>query len=543
MRMAAGTVLGWKVGISADSFPHNTLFTTLVDADALKLSNIEASSSQKVDEAIPKNLDYNLQPGEIKGIQDKLFGLNIRIVAYRAPAIGQDEPSARKVFGFAKELKVETIVSEQMPGDLSLIDKLANEYGINVAFCGNLKSVLAAVQGHSNRLGVCGDTGAWLQEGLKPVEALSQLKERALVIGLSDRSALGASGHNVALGTGAAEIRQFLREMYRLQIKPSLMTVDGTGATTTMAELSHSFDEFEKALQPILAQRVDEISRTTASRRAPNLMTDEERQKIDAALPSAAPAKPKKPRKLLILDLNVAYGGHRSIPAENYGLEMMGKKTGAYEAIFDDNLDNLKYPKIKDYDAIFLNNTVGMIFVDPEVRQGLVRFVREGGGLAGNHSTSHASMDWPELHEMLGAVRGVHRQPTEKFWVKIDDPNSPLTAAFHGQEFEYSDEFFRFVTPPYSREKLHVLLSMDVAKTDMNQGMPFMPGKLSRPDSDYAVSWIRSYGKGRVFFCILGHNPTLFDSPELARYFLAGIQYILGDLDADSTPSAKLSGK
>ncbi len=50
---------------------------------------------------------------------------------------------------------------------------------------------------------------------------------------------------------------------------------------------------------------------------------------------------------------------------------MMGKRTGAYEAIFDDNLDNLKYPKIKDYDAIFLNNTVGMIFVDPEVREGI----------------------------------------------------------------------------------------------------------------------------------------------------------------------------
>ncbi len=106
--------------------------------------------------------------------------------------------------------------------------------------------------------------------------------------------------HNVALGTGAVEIPQFLREMYRLQIKPSLMTVDGTGSTVTIADLSHSFDELEKALQPIMAQRVDEISRTTASRRAPNLMTDEERQKIDAALPTQAPAKPKKPRKLLV---------------------------------------------------------------------------------------------------------------------------------------------------------------------------------------------------------------------------------------------------
>jgi hypothetical protein len=464
------------------------------------------------------------------------------MVAYQVPAMGPDETSSRKLFGFAKDLKVETIVLERIPEDLSLVDKLANEYGLNVALCGNLKDVLAAVQGHSNRLGVCADTGVWLQEGRKPVETLSQIKERLLVVGLRDRNALGATGHNVALGTGVAGIPQFLREMCRLEIKPSLITIDATGSTSTMADTSRSLDDFEKALLPVMAERVDEISRTTASR-GPDRLSPEEKQKIDSALPTKAPAKPKKLRKLLVLDLNIAYGGHRSIPAENYALAMMGQKTGAYEAVFNDNLDNLKYPKIKDYDAIFLNNTVGMIFVDPEVREGLLRFVREGGGLGGNHSTSHASMDWPEFHEMIGVTRGVHRQNTEKFWVKIDDPHSPLTAAFHGQEFEYQDEFFRFVTPPYSRDKLHILLSMDVAKTDMNQGTPFMPGTLSRPDSDYAVSWIRSYGKGRVFFCILGHNPTLFDSPALAQYFLSGIQFMLGDLDADTTPSSTLPVK
>ena len=61
-----------------------------------------------------------------------------------------------------------------------------------------------------------------------------------------------------------------------------------------------------------------------------------------------------------------------------------------------------------------------------------------------------------------------------------------------------------------------------------------------RADADYAVSWIHTYGKGRVFFAILGHNPTIFTTPSVARYFLAGIQYILGDLDADATPSNKL---
>ena len=104
-----------------------------------------------------------------------------------------------------------------------------------------------------------------------------------------------------------------------------------------------------------------------------------------AAVPAEAPAKPKKPRKLLVLDLQVAYGGHGSIPAANLALELWGKKTGAFTAEFSNDLDNLKYPKIKDYDAIFLNNNVGQVFVDPQVRAGMLRYVKEGGGLAGCH--------------------------------------------------------------------------------------------------------------------------------------------------------------
>jgi hypothetical protein len=76
----------------------------------------------------------------------------------------------------------------------------------------------------------------------------------------------------------------------------------------------------------------------------------------------------------------------------------------------------------------------------------------------------------------------------------------------------------------------------------MNQGRVFVSGSMvSRPDADYAVSWIRDYDKGRVFFTILGHNPTLFESPQLAKFFLGGLQFILRDLDTKAAPSGPLS--
>jgi len=82
-------------------------------------------------------------------------------------------------------------------------------------------------------------------------------------------------------------------------------------------------------------------------------------------------------------------------------------------------------------------------------------------------------------------------------------------------------------------------LSFDVEKTDMNQGRECK--NCFRADNDYAISWIRSYDKGRVFYCSLGHNPDAFWTPVILQHFLAGFQFALGDLEADTTPSAKLA--
>ena len=99
------------------------------------------------------------------------------------------------------------------------------------------------------------------------------------------------------------------------------------------------------------------------------------------------------------------------------------------------------------------------------------------------------------------------------------------------------DEFYHFVpTGPFSRDKLHVLISINAGKSDLSHWQ-------IRPDNDYGLTWIKSYGKGRVFNCALGHTPTLFATPSLAEHILAGIQFVLGDLEADTTPSAKLAAR
>jgi hypothetical protein len=100
-----------------------------------------------------------------------------------------------------------------------------------------------------------------------------------------------------------------------------------------------------------------------------------------AALPERAPATPKRTRKLLIFDLNVIYPGHPSRFYANLAFQEMGKKTGAFDVVISRDPAVFEKENLAEFDAVFLNNTVGNLFEDPALRQSLVEFVYGGGGL------------------------------------------------------------------------------------------------------------------------------------------------------------------
>ena len=271
-----------------------------------------------------------------------------------------------------------------------------------------------------------------------------------------------------------------------------------------------------------------------------------ERARIEAALPQKAPALPKRPRKLLIFDLNVGYGnGHPSIPTANEAFSRMGKKTGAFETVVSRDPTVFRRESLKNFDAVFLNNTVGNLFEDPALRQSLLEFVYAGGGLMGVHGTSVAftrwqeggQEDWPEFAVMLGMRGAHHRANTEQVVMKLEEPDHPVVACFGGQGIPLQDEFFRPVGT-YSRNRDRVLLGLDLEKT----GLANEPHDgCYREDKDYAMAWVRQYGRGRVFYTAFGHHPAIFENPKLLPFYLAGTQFVLGDLPAPTLPSGKLT--
>jgi sugar phosphate isomerase/epimerase/type 1 glutamine amidotransferase len=275
------------------------------------------------------------------------------------------------------------------------------------------------------------------------------------------------------------------------------------------------------------------------------IISEESRAKIEEALPTQAIAPPKKPRKLLIYDVNVGYPGHPSRFFANLAIKRMGEKTGAFQTVISRDPSVFERKSLQQFDAVFLNNTVGNLFIDPQLRQSLLEFVCGGGGLLGVHGTSvafthwpGAREDWPEFAAMLGARGAKHRDSNEHVVFKFDDANHPLNRPFGSKGFDYRDEFFR-VHEPYSRDRVRVLFSIDTEKTDMNQGAA--RGQVEREDNDYALAWVRNYGRGRIFYCTVAHNPYVFWDPTMLQFYLGAVQFALGDLPVPTIPSSRLS--
>jgi len=272
-------------------------------------------------------------------------------------------------------------------------------------------------------------------------------------------------------------------------------------------------------------------------------------KKIEKALPEKAAAKPKQARKLLIYSKTLGFR-HGSIPTGAAAIKMMGEATGAYTADHSEDPAMFDENRLGQYDAVLFLNTTGDCLaprngkLNPEEaatlekrKKNFLDFVKSGKGFAGIHSATDTFYSWKEYGELIGAWFTSH--PWGNVPLKVDSPNHPLTGMFDASGFDIRDEIYMFGPKsqagkfggyqPYARDKLRVLLSVDGSKFKQKGG--------ARPDNDYAISWVREYDKGRVFYCALGHSDAMYWHPDMLRHYLAGLQYVLGDLPADATPS------
>jgi len=271
-----------------------------------------------------------------------------------------------------------------------------------------------------------------------------------------------------------------------------------------------------------------------------------------AALPDKPYATPQSLRHVLVLARAVGWV-HSSIPLAAKMVEYLGDKTGAWMTTITYDAATITPENLKQYDAIFLDSTTGEFLDAPNDkaatdlrRQALLDFVKGGKGVASIHAATDSyhtngptpTGTWPEFNQLIGGFFKFHWVYPTLIPVKVDDPNSPLTVMLPRNGFEMVDETYTFPQDSFSRKRVHVLTSINYAKMSAEDKAK-EPAATRRTDGDYALSYIQRVGNGRVFYEAHGHDERVYFLRPFVAHMLAGIQYALGDLKADDSPSAK----
>lgn len=233
------------------------------------------------------------------------------------------------------------------------------------------------------------------------------------------------------------------------------------------------------------------------------------------------PAPTTKPITILVTSQTQGFH-HSSIPLGQDILKQIGVDTGKVVVTIDDALKECTTDGLKPYDLVMFVNTTHELAIAESQKAALMDFVKSGKGFVGVHAATDTFYEWPEYGEMIGGYFDGHPwHATDTVTIKNEKPRNPIVSPFGKEPFQLTEELYQ-LKAPYDRAKCEVLLSLDTSKTDMTK-----PG-VKRTDGDFAVSWIKDYGKGRVFYTSLGHNENVWRDKRYQAHLLAGIEWAAG---------------
>jgi type 1 glutamine amidotransferase len=193
-------------------------------------------------------------------------------------------------------------------------------------------------------------------------------------------------------------------------------------------------------------------------------------------------------------------------------------------------------PKFPDYNVV-VSNYQGDDW-PAETRQALVDYVHNGGGLVIYHFACAAFPEWKEYNEMMGLggwggrtekagpyvrwrdgkiVRdnspgktGSHG-PAQPFQIVVREPDHPITKGLPTEFMHVTDELYGWLRGP--AKNLTVLATA------------FAPKEKGGAGEHEPVLFTVDYGKGRVFFDALGHEPVQLKSVSFIATFQRGAEW------------------
>jgi type 1 glutamine amidotransferase len=260
-------------------------------------------------------------------------------------------------------------------------------------------------------------------------------------------------------------------------------------------------------------------------------------------------AQQASPKKLLFLTHAALYK-HTSLgPAEKAVIEL-GKAGGfavtTVEGFKQDakqlDFSFLTPDYLNQFDGVMMMTNGNLPMSDAQ-KKNLLDFIRGGKGFIGAHCASLTFYNYPEFGDMLGGYFNRNLPQGTIAVLKVEDSTHPATKML-GAGWPLVDEFYLFGTAPwdaarpddnidvlfknkipmgFSRDRVHVLLSLDTSRMDLTRQPHLKPG------GDYPQAWTREYGKGRSFYTSLGHRDDIWSNdPVFRAHISGGIRWALG---------------
>jgi uncharacterized protein len=322
-------------------------------------------------------------------------------------------------------------------------------------------------------------------------------------------------------------------------------------------------------------------------------------QQAAPAVPVIPNVDPNAPKKHILV-LGFTSGWHHGSTTDGEVMFWeLGKETGLWDTeIRTDPKWITKSPtgagdnrNLNWFDAVVAVNTTGDWPLNEQQKKDFISFIHDDGkGFVGVHAAldaNHAG-SWPEYTDMIGGEFANHPWIQFAAPVIIEDPNFPAMKHFASTHLTIYDEMYVSRSDAFSRSKVNVLMRLDETKLPAKPGAqePFASmaaaaaqasgavtaaqvqaardaaaanaaanagrgrgagrgaaGANSRPpdngihaDQDYAITWAKMYGNGRVFYSSLGHNKAAYENPDDRKMYLEAVKWAL-KLEDGSTDS------
>ena len=209
-----------------------------------------------------------------------------------------------------------------------------------------------------------------------------------------------------------------------------------------------------------------------------------------------APAAEAASKPLTVLFLGDK--GHH-VPADRAAQLIPVLASRGIDVTYTEAMSDLNPQTLGKYDVlmIYANTTR----IEPEQEKALLDYVEDGGGFAPIHCASYCFLNSPKYIALVGAQFKSHG--TGEFDTKVVDANHPIMKGL--EPFRTWDE--TYVHTKHNEKDRHVLQVRD------------------EKGADEPWSWVRTEGKGRVFYTAYGHDQRTWGHPGFHDLIERGLRW------------------